>query len=91
MLCSLHNTLRYFTNSSIKKSISNMKNEQDYGRMRMKIDTLCYLLQNKKSIHYIAKHFSLQTFCSQLFEGTAFCLTVCCRLYVLLITFKNNI
>ena len=61
-LCSLHNTLRYFRNSSIEKSISNIKNEQDYGRMRMNIDTLCYLLQNKKSIYYIAKHFPLKTF-----------------------------
>ena len=61
-LCSLHNTLRYFTNSSIEKSISNVKNEQDYGRMRMNIDTLCYLLQNKKPVHYIGKLFPLQTF-----------------------------
>ena len=28
---------------------------------------------------------------SQLFEGTAFCLTSCCRLYALLVQFVNNI
>jgi len=36
-------------------------------------------------------HFTYKLSCSQLFERTAFCLTVCCSLYVLLVIFKNNI
>jgi len=35
--------------------------------------------------------FTYNLFCSQLFESTAFCLTVCCSLYVRLVTFNNNI
>ena len=35
--------------------------------------------------------FPHKNLCSQLFEGTASCLTICCRLYVFIVTFKNNI
>jgi len=46
-----------------------------------------FIAAHIKSLSFFSNKFSF----SKLFEGTAFRLTFCCRLYALLVTFTNNI
>jgi len=54
--------------------------------------TAC-VIYGKFSMPYIKNlnFFTHKLSCLQLFEGTEFCLTFCCRLYLIIVPFTNNI
>jgi len=67
--------------------------------IRRKFETLMHLvgftieisMAYIKPLTFLTYKIRYKILYSQLFEGTAFHLTFCCRLYVLLFPFENNI
>jgi hypothetical protein len=88
-------TTQHITSLHIQQDVAEYCKYQhwtEYERMRNKYRYIVPFIPN--SLRHVSKrytYFPYKLSCSQLFEGTAFCLTSCCLLYVLLVPFKNNI